>query len=269
MEITDPNRLRVQGLDLLIDTLPPATQLGAVEFGSGFEFNIEGIANVPAADTVFPPAPVGANGTSMKAALKSVIKADNGATDYNGAFARSDADNPTAQARIFLTDGGHDVGEYMNGHLTHNVPTYVIGFGSGIAPGPDQERLKKVAGRHRRQVLPPDRFLSAAIGDEHDRGGAELPDLAASFTDKLAKGQSKIHQLAIGASTKSIQIALTWASPLDHFKIAGFKLINNGKPVAVAARLAHPRKLKIKQTGSTTFTLVKVTGLSRGASPSS
>lgn len=264
MAITDPNRLRVQGLDLLIDTLPPATQLGAVEFGSGFEFNIEGIANIPPADTVFSPESVGANATAMKVALKSVVKADNGATDYNGAFARSDADNPTAQARIFLTDGGHDVGEYTNGHLTHNVPTYVIGFSSGIAQGADQERLKKIAADTGGKYFP--LTDASQLQSVMNTIGAALSCQTPpqSFSDKLAKGQSKVHQITIGATTKAIQIALTWASPLDHFKLSGLKLINNGKSVAVAARLAHPRKLKVKQSGSTTFTLIKVSGLSKG-----
>ncbi len=264
MEITDPNRLRVQGLDLLIDTLPPATRLGAVEFGSGLELNIEGIANVPAADTVFAPQPVGANGTTMKAALKKLVKADNGATDYNGAFSRSDADNPTADARIFLTDGGHDVGEYMNGHLTHDVPTYVIGFGSGLANATDQGRLKKIAADTGGDYFP--LTDASQLQSVMNSIGAALTCQTPprSFTDKLAKGQSKVHQVPIGGKTKAIQIVLSWASPLDHFKLSGLRLINNGKPVAVAAR-AHLRKLKIKQSGSSTFTLVTVSGLSKGS----
>src|SRR5690349_14319943 len=64
MSITDSNRLRVQAMNLLIDTLGKGTTLGAVEFGSaGFE------NNPPAADTVFPPQPVGPNGNAMRTAL--------------------------------------------------------------------------------------------------------------------------------------------------------------------------------------------------------
>jgi len=262
MSVTDPNRLRVQGMDLLINALPPATQLGAVEFGSGFEFNIEGVANIPAAETLFPPEAIGANASAMKAALNTHVHADNGATDYNGAFARSDLDNPTADARIFLTDGGHDVGEYMNGHLTHNVPTYVIGFGSGLADATDQGRLKKIATDTGGQYFPlsDSSQLQSAMNTIVAAFSCETPPR--SFTDKLAKGQSKAHTVTIGASTKSVQIALTWASPLDHFKLFGLKLTNNGKPVA-AARV-HLRKLKVKKSGSTTFTLVTVSGLSKG-----
>src|SRR5436305_10855173 len=137
MSFTDQNRLRVQAMDLLINALPTQTQLGAVEFGSEFE--------KPAADTVFPPEAVGANAATMKSSLDTLIQADNGATDYNAAFAKADADNPTSQARIFLTDGGHDVGDYTEAHLGHNVPTYVVGFSSGLGAPEDQARLAKIA----------------------------------------------------------------------------------------------------------------------------
>src|SRR3954454_1057022 len=100
---TDPNTLRVQAMDLLINTLPEKTHLGAVEFGSEF-------FGTPAADTIFPPEAVGPNAGTMRSALDALVQADNGATDYNAAFAKADADDPYAQARIFLTDGGHNEG---------------------------------------------------------------------------------------------------------------------------------------------------------------
>ena len=117
MEFTDANRLRVQAMDLLIDSLGSSTQLGAVEFGSaGFEDN--------------PPLPTPSSRRHRRCRTRArcgprsteKVHADNGATDYNAAFAQADADNPTADARIFLTDGGHDVGTYNEAHLVHNVP---------------------------------------------------------------------------------------------------------------------------------------------------
>src|ERR1700756_5303607 len=81
MSITDSNRLRVQAMNLLIDTLGKGTTLGAVEFGSaGFE------NNPPAADTVFPPQPVGPHGSTMRTELDQKIPAHNGATDTNAPF---------------------------------------------------------------------------------------------------------------------------------------------------------------------------------------
>lgn len=256
MAVTDPNRLRVQGLDLLINSLSPTTQLGAVEFGGG-------LFEQPAADTVFKPEPVGPNATAMRTALDQKIQADNGTTDYNAAFAQSDADNPNADARIFLTDGGHNEGTYNEGHLTHNVPTYVIGFGSGLASTEDQNRLKKIAADTGGRYFPLED--SSQLQSVMNNIGAALtcqtPPRA--FTDTLRQGQSKSHSLAIGAATKSAQITLTWASPLDKFKLVGLRLIGRGgRTLAVAS--ARPRRLKVTTTTSATFTVLKVSGLSKG-----
>ncbi|HSS04878.1 MAG TPA: vWA domain-containing protein [Solirubrobacterales bacterium] len=260
MEITDPSRLRVQAMNLLIDTLNPNTQLGAVEFGSGLE--IPGIISTPPADTVFPPEPVGANAAAMRSSLDSVIKADNGATDYNGAFAKSDADNPNADARIFLTDGGHDVGTYNEAHLAHKVPTYVIGFGSGLSTGEDQARLKKIASDTGGKYFPAQD--SSQLQSVMNSIGAALtcqtpPQL---FTDVLKQGQSKPHSVTVGAATKTLQITLTWSSPLDKFKVSGLRLVGKNGLLAVASRA--PGKLTVTKSPSSTFTILKVSGLRKG-----
>jgi hypothetical protein len=257
MEFTDSNRLRVQAMNLLIDTLGKGTTLGAVEFGSeGFE--------TPAADTVFPPQPVGPNGSAMRTALDQKIHADNGATDYNAAFAQSDADNPTANARIFLTDGGHDVGTYNEGHLVHNVPTYVIGFG-GIGAGEDQARLQKIAADTGGHYFPlkDSAQLQSVMNTIEAALTCQTPPR--QFTDLLAKGQSKTHSVAIGAASKSVQITLTWTSPLDKFKLSGLRLANKGHLLAVASRPGKkPGKLKVSRTLSSTFAVIKVSHLHKG-----
>jgi hypothetical protein len=258
MEFTDASRLRVQAMNLLIDTLGKSTQLGAVEFGSAGYQN-----NPPAADTLFPPQPVGPNAPAMRTALDQKIHADNGATDYNGAFAQADLDNPAADARIFLTDGGHDVDAYTEAHLVHNVPTYVIGFG-GISLPEDQARLKKIAADGGGSYFPLDD--SSQLQSVMNSIGAALtcqtpPRL---FSDELAKGQSKLHSVSIGAATKSIQITLTWASPLDKFKVSGLRLTGPKGLIAVASRPKKAAKLKVSRTVSTTFAVLKVSHLHKG-----
>jgi hypothetical protein len=257
MAITDEKRLRVQAMNLLIDTLAPSTQLGAVEFGSG-------LFETPGADTVFPPEAVGANASAMRTALDQKIHADNGATDYNAAFAQSDADNPGADARIFLTDGGHDIGTYNEGHLAHNVPTYVIGFG-GITLPEDQARLQKIASDTGGSYFPlkDSSQLQSVMNSIEAALTCQTPPV--QFTDLLKAGQSKAHNIAIGAATKSIQITLTWTSPLDKFKISGLRLVGKKGVIAIAPRRQiKPGKLKVTQTASTTFTVLKVSRLRRG-----
>ncbi len=258
MSVTDPNRLRVQALDLLISTLSPSTQLGAVEFGSE-------LFEQPAADTVFKPEPVGPNATAMKTALDQKIHADNGATDYNAAFAQSDADNPNADARIFLTDGGHDVGTYNEAHLIHRVPTYVVGFSSGIASTEDQERLKKIAADTGGRYFPLEDSSQLQSVMNNIAAALTCQTPPRQFTDQLAQGQSKSHSAAIGAATKSVQVTLTWASPLDKFKVSGLKLVGRGGTLAVASsRHRKPSKLKVTTTTSATFTVLKVSRLKKG-----
>jgi len=254
MDFTDENKLRVQAMDLLIDTLPAKTQLGAVEFGSEF--------NQPAADTVFPPELVGPNAGMMRSSLAAAIQADNGATDYNAAFKKADEDNPDSQARIFLTDGGHDVGTYNEAHLAHKVPTYVIGFGSGLASPEDQARLKKIATDTGGQLfaLEDNSQLQAVMNKIGAALTCQTPPR--EFNDLLKQGQSKTHTIAVGASTKVLQIALSWASPSDRFKLGHLKLVVKGKVVAAA----RPKvaKLKVKRTNGQTFSVAKVTGLRKG-----
>jgi hypothetical protein len=253
MAVTDPDTLRVKATKLLINTLSPGTFLGAVEFGGSFD------GSTPSADTVFKPEAVGPNATAMGNAMDSLIMADNGLTDYNAAFAQSDGDNPNADARIFLTDGAHNAGDYANGHLTHKVPTYVISFGSGLSPD-DQVRLKAIATDTGGVYYP--QVDSSGLQSVMNSIGAALTCQTPpqTFTDQLAQGKTKTHSLAVGANTKSLQIALTWSSPLDTFTISGLKLVNRGKTIAVGAR----RKLKVKRTTSATFVLLKVSGLTKG-----
>ncbi|HVO55890.1 MAG TPA: vWA domain-containing protein [Solirubrobacterales bacterium] len=258
MAITDEDRLRVQAMNLLIDSLSPGTSLGAVEFGGSF------LASEPAADTLFPPEAVGPNAAAMRTAMKEKVNADSGLTDYNAAFAQSDLDNPGADARIFLTDGGHDAGEYKNGHLVHPVPTYVIGFGpSFVTKGADSARLKEIANSTGGALF--------ALEDSSDLQAVSNSIAAAltcqtppqTFKDELAKGAAKEHTLTIGAATKALQVVLTWASPKDRFKLSGFKLVQGKRLIALGRR--QPRKLKVTvKASSETFTIVQVSGLSRG-----
>jgi hypothetical protein len=255
MAVTDPDTLRVKATKLLINTFSSGTFLGAVEFGGSFD------ASTPAADTVFKPEAVGPNATAMGNALDAKILADNGTTDYNAAFAQSDADNPNAGARIFLTDGAHNEGDYANGHLTHKVPTEVISFGSGLTPD-DQARLQTIANDTGGHYYP--QVDSSQLQSVMNSIGAAITCQTPpqSFVDQLKQGAAKTHSATIGAGTKSIQIALTWSSPLDKFSISNLRLVNHGQTIAKAARKV--RKLTVKTTSSPTFTVLKVSGLTRG-----
>jgi hypothetical protein len=262
MSFTDPNKLRVQAMDLLIKTLPSTTTLGGVEFGSGIEA-IPGVyEGTPAASTIFPPEPIGPNATTMEAALKANINADNGATDYNGAFAKADTDDPTAQARIFLTDGGHDEGTYNEAHLAIPVPTYVIGF--GLYGAEDTARLKKIATDTGGKVyeLEDDSEVQAVVNQIGAALTCQTPPR--QYTDELAQGQSKTHSITVGAKTHTLRVTLTWSNPGDNFKLAGLRIKSHGKVVA-AGRVKPAAKIKVKvKAKSSTFTVLNVSHLRPG-----
>jgi hypothetical protein len=262
MSFTDPEKLRVQAMDLLIKTLPTSTTLGGVAFGSGTE-SIPGVyEGIPPATTLFPPEPIGPNAAAMEASLKANINADDGATDYNGAFAKADADDPTAQARIFLTDGGHDEGTYNEAHLAHPVPTYVVGL--SLYGAEDKARLKKIATDTGGQVfeIKDSSEVQAVVNSIGAALTCQTPPRA--FTDELSQGESKTHSITVGAKTKTLRVTLTWAHPGDNFKLTGLRIKSHGKIVA-ASRPKPPAKIKVSvKAKSSTFTVLNVSHLRPG-----
>lgn len=122
---SDPTAIRRRALELLI-TKPSTADLtlGGIEFGAY-------------ASTLFAPGPLaveeerGRMLASLAALQDDGSAVDNGgSTNYSAAFALSGQDQPEAAARIFLTDGGHNVGAYDNDHRS-GPPTYVVGLGIG------------------------------------------------------------------------------------------------------------------------------------------
>lgn len=261
MAATDSGRLRVQAMDLLINALDAKTNLGAIEFGSSSD------PATPSADVVFPSEPIGPNAAAMKAALDAKIQADAGGTDYNAAFNTARAANPGARARIFLTDGGHNAGTYANAHLNPapqaQTPTYVIGFGSGLSRGEDQARLAKIASDTGGKYfpLPDSSALQSVMNQIETTLTCQSPPT--KFSDALAPGKSRAYGVTISPKSTSVQLAASWTSPLDRFKISGLTIVRDGKVVATATS-ARKRRLKVRVRKGSTFTVVKVSRVVRG-----
>ena len=128
MEFTDASRLRVQAMNLLIDTLGKSTQLGAVEFGSArLRKQSSRRRHRSSRRSRSGPTRPRCGRRSTRRSTPTTAPPTTTAPSPSPML-----DNPSADARIFLTDGGHTVGTYNEAHLVHNVPTYVVGFG-GVA----------------------------------------------------------------------------------------------------------------------------------------
>lgn len=254
MSYTDVAKNRVEGLKILISKSGNANKtLGALEFGSGFDPTTD-----PAATTLFPPEPVGPNATAMGAALDANILADHGATDYNAAFDKAKVDNPNANARIFLTDGGHNEGTYNNGHQG-GPPTYVIGL--DVTSPDDIARLQAIANDTGGKYFPD--VTTANLNSTMNEVDSKLScqQIGNTYTDSFTtQGQSKSHTTKIRRSTRSIDLVLSWGDPLNQFTIGSIRLrTSTGATVSVARR-----HLRIKRTVGKTFLTAHVSGLKRG-----
>jgi len=136
MRRADPLQLRRQAIDLLL-TKPRnvGKVVGAFEFGSR--------GRQLFAPQVVQPRGTGSNQPLLLGALQQGVRGNNGGTDYNAAFKGAADDNPGAQARVFITDGGHRAGKYLDGHRG-GAPTFVIGLGIKASTGAGK-RLARIA----------------------------------------------------------------------------------------------------------------------------
>jgi hypothetical protein len=243
---TDFGLLRVRGLKLFLANNEPKT-LGALEFGSD-------------AARLFQPGKIGTFRTPMEAILDQRIQADNISTDYNAAFALAKTENPAATSRIFLTDGGHTDGPYLNGHRG-GPPTYVVGFGS-VTTGTDGNRLRQIASDTRGKAYLQTDATSLQPVFEEITAALNCQSVPRRYTDTFTRvGQSKVHALTVPRGTRSVRFTLSWLNPNDSFDIGSLRITSKGKLVAKSAKA---RKLKVTKRRGQSFVTIKVSRIKRG-----
>jgi hypothetical protein len=249
MSFSDSSDLRIRAMELFIDTQGNERRtLGAVEFGS-------------AANPLFAPGVIASNSAAMKASLNASLIEDNGGTDYNDAFAAAGSQNPSAAARIFLTDGAHtDEPPYADGHRG-GPPTHVIGL--GVIEGSEFDLLlqriaNETGGLYRRATDAT--ALQAAMFDINTAIACQAPPV--QFTNSFSRvGQTVTRTVRIPTGVRSATFALTWANAADAFTIRSFRVVRRGE---VVARGAKVRKLKVTRRTGATFTTVRVKRLVKG-----
>lgn len=161
----------------------------------------------------------------MKAALDAKIQADAGGTDYNAAFNTGRAANPGARARS---------------------------FGSGLSRGEDQARLAKIASDTGGKYfpLPDSSALQSVMNQIETTLTCQSPPT--TFSDALAPGKTRAYGVTISPKSTSVQLAASWTSPLDRFKISGLTIVRDGKVVATATS-ARKRRLRVRVRKGSTF----------------
>lgn len=245
MLFNDPDMLRVRAMELFMDS--PGNErrtLGAVEFGSE-------------AAPIFGPSRIGPNRRALKTALNTAINGDNGATDYNEAFAAAGSHNPNATARIFLTDGAHtDEPPFAGGHRG-GPPVHVIGLGFV-----DEAVLQGIAndtGGTYQLVNTAGEVQSAMVNLNSSIGCLAAPvTVQNNFT---RSGQSKNRSVRLPGGVRSVNTTLTWDSPENRFDITNIRVVRRGKTVARGSRV---RKLRVQKRRGPTFVTVKVSRLVKG-----
>jgi hypothetical protein len=146
MSGTDPQFLRKDAMRALLGLVGKNDRLGAVGFDDQFEpvFDLQSVTDAN-------------SGALAKLADQHIL--DRGGTDYNVGFAKgyealtaaATYDPARPKYVIFLTDGGHNAGDYNNGHLLMAAnptgrpwPVCAVQLGTQFQPE-DVARLKRIA----------------------------------------------------------------------------------------------------------------------------
>jgi hypothetical protein len=248
MKQSDPNRLRLTGVQLFIsDPGNARKRLGVVEFGTQ-------------ADTVFGPTVIGPNRNVMRALLRQHIKADNDQTNYDAGFQKAAADNPAADARVFVTDGADD-GTYANSHRG-GPPTFVVGLGIG-RPGPGNpaaNRLQQIANETGGRYFP--RVEDSTLQPTFRRISAALSCQPKPRTFRSGrfhkKTQSSTRTVRLGSATKRIELDVNWANPKNRFFFSRVELLTSkGRVLANLTGKGKPRKIRAKRSGARTYSALE------------
>jgi hypothetical protein len=139
MTQNDKQALRQQALDLLVTKPGNAGRItGAVEFGTRAR---QIFAPVPA-----PGTSTGTPHDTLAGLMFEHIRHDAGLTNFTDAFLAARAENPSATARIFISDGfaSREGVPAFDLSVTAGPPTYVIGLGPSRVPGADK-RMTAIA----------------------------------------------------------------------------------------------------------------------------
>jgi hypothetical protein len=267
MEEFDPGRLRVAALELLLDKERNAGErLGAVEFGD-------------VAEQLFPPVLLGSatferDRRMLGRLIDERVQADAGSTNYNAAFAGAQAIDPDAEAALFITDGGHNVGRFRALHRS-GPPTFVIGVGIG-REGRDGGRLQHIAEETDGAYFPDvDAAELQPVLNRIDAGLNCDTDIATA-TDRVADHEPpEPVDEPLGDGTHSADVVVSWDDPLDDIELRALTVTAGGKRVVrfgadSLRRATEPDRVpqrngvRVDGTVGRTYLSLRLNGVGRG-----
>jgi hypothetical protein len=241
---TDPDRFRADLVDILA-TFNPDKNMGGVQFGTD-------------ASALFAPGPIGANLGTIRSSLNA-IQGDDGGTDYEAGFNLANSQNPSANARIFLSDGAPNFDPDPNVWKVPNIKTYVAGFGAvdpavlnliatdtgGPAPFniTNSSELRTVA-----------MIINARINCEPDP----------VVVNKVFKQQGQVKGLGFKPDGNTAEVVLSWPTGAK-FKVFSFAQ-GGGGGNSSAASIAKKRRggVKVRTSRGASFVAVSLSRLKKG-----
>jgi von Willebrand factor type A domain len=243
MSITDDQRFRVDMVNILA-ALNPDKSMGGVEFGSD-------------AVPLFLANPIGPNLNTIISALNAV-QADNGGTDYEQGFSVANSQNPSANARVFLSDGAPNFDPDPNVWKNPNIKTYVVGFGqvdpvvlnqiAADTGGPSPFNVTNTA-----QLRTVAAIINARINCEPD---------PIQITKTLKSGQVK--GLSFAADGNTAQVVTSW-TPGSKIQVFGFTQGGGGHASAIAqSSKKRGGNIKAKQSRGASYTVINLSHIHKG-----
>jgi von Willebrand factor type A domain len=245
MALTDSSRFRADLVDI-VATFNQDKTMGGVQFGSD-------------ASALFAPVPVGPNLGTIHASLNA-IQADDGGTDYEAGFTLANSQNPTANARIFLSDGAPNFDPDPNVWKTPNIKSYVVGFGT-VDPAVLTQIATDTGGpppfnvTNTSELRTVAMIINARINCEPD------PTL---ITKNLTK-PGQVKGLSFTPDGNTSQVVISWPTS-SKIQALGFTQGGGGHASAIAqsAKKKKGGKLKAKQTRGASFVAVNLSGIHKG-----
>jgi hypothetical protein len=263
----DPGRLRVAALELLLDKERNAGErLGAVEFGD-------------AAEQLFPPVLLGSetferDRRMLGRLIDERVQADAGGTNYNAAFTGAQQIDPDAEAVIFITDGGHNVGRFRARHRG-GPPAFVIGVGIGTE-GRDAGRLQHIADETDGAYFPDVDATSLQATLNRIDAGLNCDTAIATEHDRVADHEPPAPvDEDLDGDTRSADVVVSWDDPLDDIRLRSLTVRRGGKRIArfgagsllraaEADRAPQRNGVRIDGTLAQTYLSLRVNGVRGG-----
>lgn len=198
MSGNDPDNYRADLLEA-IAFFNQGKTMGATLFGSD-------------ASALFGPFPIGPNFGTIQSTL-ATVDSNAGGTDYDAAFSVANAQNPNANARIFLSDGQPNFDPDPNLWRNPGIKSYVVGFGTA-----DFAILNQIASEtggpapfsieNASQLRTVSQIINAAINC----------DPAPILRERRFSSQGQTRAVGFKPSGKSAQVLISWPTIGNVFK---------------------------------------------------